>query len=87
MAGQLQKILNEADCLDLFQSGFTADYGTKMAWTTLVDDMHYDMGKGCVLLLILLNLPVMVSLPSIMGFFWIAFQDCESLFCGGFSFT
>lgn len=42
VAGKLQRLLSEANCLDLFQTGFRPCYGTEMVLVTLVDDMHWN---------------------------------------------
>lgn len=34
------------NCLDSFQSGFSPGYGTKMVFSTLLNDIHQEMGKG-----------------------------------------
>lgn len=56
VAGQVQQILNEADCLRPFQSGFRPSYGTENALITLVDDLRWVLGRGNMSLLIFLNL-------------------------------
>lgn len=42
----LQDFLEEADFLDLFQSGFRPGFETKTALVALVDDLCQELGRG-----------------------------------------
>lgn len=44
------------DCLDPIQSKFRPGYGAEMALVALVNDMHKEMDRGSMALLILLEL-------------------------------
>lgn len=52
----LQKVLDERDDLDLFQSGFRQSYSTKTAFVALVNDPWRAQDKGGVSILALLDL-------------------------------
>lgn len=52
--------LDDTDCADPSQSGFSLGYSTETALVTLVDDMRLDLDRGSTTLLIL-------SLPSLSG--------------------
>ena len=56
MSSQLQGFLDETDYLDALQSGFRLDYGTETALVALVDDLCWELHRGSVSLLVLLDL-------------------------------
>lgn len=43
VAGQLLRLLNDVDCVDLFQFGFKPSYGTELALVSLADDIFQEM--------------------------------------------
>uniref|UniRef100_A0A8D2LDV0 Reverse transcriptase domain-containing protein n=1 Tax=Varanus komodoensis TaxID=61221 RepID=A0A8D2LDV0_VARKO len=55
VAGQLQAILDEADYLDPFQSGFRPGYGTESALVALYDDLCREKDRESASLLVLLD--------------------------------
>uniref|UniRef100_A0A803T782 Reverse transcriptase domain-containing protein n=1 Tax=Anolis carolinensis TaxID=28377 RepID=A0A803T782_ANOCA len=56
VASQLHRFLDDTDFLDLAQSGFRLGHGTETALATLVDDIHRELDRGSVSLLVLLDL-------------------------------
>lgn len=52
----LQRVLDEGDDLDLFQSGFRQSYSTKTAFVALVNDFWRAQDEGGVSILALLDL-------------------------------
>ena len=54
-ANQLQEFLDEMHYLDPFQSGFNPGYGIETDSVTWVDDLHLEMNRGSVSLLVLLD--------------------------------
>uniref|UniRef100_A0A803SXZ5 Reverse transcriptase domain-containing protein n=1 Tax=Anolis carolinensis TaxID=28377 RepID=A0A803SXZ5_ANOCA len=56
VASQLQGFLVDTDFLDPAQSGFRPGHGTKTALVALVDDLHRELDRGSVPLLVLPDL-------------------------------
>ncbi|XP_053104853.1 leucine-rich repeat-containing protein 39 isoform X1 [Hemicordylus capensis] len=56
VASQLQTVLEEMDYLDPFQTGFRVGYGVETALVSLMDDLQLAIDRGCVTLLVLLDL-------------------------------
>lgn len=73
MAGQHQRLLNAADCLDPFKSSFIPGYDIEITLVSLVNNMHQELDRGRVARLILLALLTMLVLLIMVAFravFW-----------------
>lgn len=55
VASELQGLLEEADFLVQFQSGFRPGFGTNTALVTLFDDLYQELDRGNGILLSLLD--------------------------------
>lgn len=54
----IQNETDKPDYLDPSQSGFRPGYGTETALIILVDDLHQELDRGNMPLLVLLDLPI-----------------------------
>ena len=58
MTFQLQRFLDETEYLDPFQSGFMSGYWTETVLVTLLDGLLWELDRGYVSLMVLLDLSV-----------------------------